>query len=149
MPPHGTAAGAGGWDRGSGMGASFCHTMGLVRAVRCAGPKRDHASVGIGGAPLGALRTSALTLPSLLLASSQAGVGFSSPAGGAIGSSQVVAQASVTRAVLFHSLLIPGCALLAPVVAMRFLVVPQMLRRAPGMLAPTSGLLTIGCTCVA
>ena len=58
-----------------------------------------------------------------------------------------MAHASVARAVLFHSVLIPGCALLAPVLAMRFVVVPRLLRTSPVLIPISSAALTVGCTC--
>lgn len=53
-----------------------------------------------------------------------------------------------SQAVLFHSLLIPSCALLAPVVLMRTVVVPRLLHKAPTALWPASAALVFGGVCL-
>ena len=110
-----------------------------IPRLRLLGLILPHAAVGCAGA-ISTVVNAAHDL--------EAGVGFSDASGASLGMSRAVAQASVARAVLFHSVLIPGCALLAPVLAMRFLVVPRLLRSSPALIPLSSAALTIGCTCV-
>ena len=59
------------------------------------------------------------------------------------GVSRVAARATVERAVLLHSLLVPACALLMPVLAMRSLVLPRLVHR-PMLLWPSAAVLVSG-----
>ena len=60
------------------------------------------------------------------------------------GVSRVAARSTITSAVLLHSIVIPGCALLLPVVAMRTLVVPRLMHSKPQWLWPTAAALVTG-----
>ena len=58
------------------------------------------------------------------------GIGVCDDAGVERGCSREAARVTVQRAVLLHGLLVPGCALLLPVVSMRTLA-PHLMRTAP------------------
>lgn len=75
------------------------------------------------------------------------GIGVCDDAGVERGCSREAARVTVQRAVLLHGLLVPGCALLLPVVSMRTLA-PHLMRTAPRMLLPTATALVLGGTCV-
>ena len=76
------------------------------------------------------------------------GVQVSDAAGKVRGLSQQAAREGVGRAVLLQSVLVPGCALLAPVLAMRSLVVPRLMYTRPLALWPISAVLVAGGVCV-
>lgn len=76
------------------------------------------------------------------------GVQVSDAAGKVRGLSQQAAREGVGRAVLLQSVLVPGCALLAPVLAMRTLVVPRLMYTRPLALWPISAALVAGGVCV-
>jgi len=76
------------------------------------------------------------------------GVQVSDAAGTVRGVSKQAAREGVGRAVLLQSLLVPGCALLAPVLAMRTLVVPRLRHTRPLALWPISAALVAGGVCV-
>lgn len=73
-----------------------------------------------------------------------AGVGVLDAAGAERGVSREAAKATVTHAVLLHSVLVPSCALLFPVVAMRTVVVPRLMHSAPRLLWPAAAALVVG-----
>ena len=75
------------------------------------------------------------------------GVQVSDPAGRVVGVSQQAAREGVGRAVLLQSVLVPACALLAPVLAMRTLVVPRLMYTRPLALWPISVGLVVGGVC--
>lgn len=76
------------------------------------------------------------------------GVQVSDAAGKVRGLSQQAAREGVGRAVLLQSVLVPGCALLAPVLAMRSFVVPRLMYTRPLALWPISAVLVAGGVCV-
>ena len=65
------------------------------------------------------------------------------------GVSVEAARATVGRAVLLHGLLVPGCALLLPVLTMRTLVLPRLRQSAPQALWPAAAALVVGGAAVA
>ena len=73
-----------------------------------------------------------------------AGVDVSDADGAVVGTSHVAARSGVARAILLHSVVIPGCSLLLPTLAMNLAVAP-LLRRSPLLLLPaTAALVTAG-----
>ena len=76
------------------------------------------------------------------------GVAVLDAAGKEVGVSREAAKATIAKAVLLHSVVVPSCALLLPVVAMRAYVVPRLLRSAPNALWPVAAGLVVGCSCV-
>ena len=76
------------------------------------------------------------------------GVPVLDAAGNEVGVSREAAKATIAKAVLLHSVVVPSCALLLPVVAMRAYVVPRLLRSAPNALWPVAAGLVVGCSCV-
>ena len=64
------------------------------------------------------------------------------------GVSRAAASMTVESAMLLHSILVPSCALLMPTLAMRSLVVPRLLNRAPALLQPIATALVFGGVCV-
>ena len=69
------------------------------------------------------------------------GVPVIDAAGAERGVSCGAARATVERAVLLHSVIIPGCALLVPVLAMRTVVVPRLMHTTPELLWPSAAAL--------
>lgn len=57
------------------------------------------------------------------------------------GISRVAARRTIEQAVILHSLIIPGCALLMPALTMRTLVAPHLLQHRPSLLWPCSAAL--------
>lgn len=76
------------------------------------------------------------------------GIAVTDASGETVGVSRVAAQSTVARAVLLHSFLVPSCALLAPVLAMRLYVVPKLLHRLPSLMMPSAAALVLGGVCV-
>lgn len=72
------------------------------------------------------------------------GVPVVDAAGTERGVSRIAARATIERAVLLHSVLVPGCALLAPVLAMRMFVVPRLMSKSPELLWPSAAALVFG-----
>ena len=72
------------------------------------------------------------------------GVPVVDAAGTERGVSRIAARATIERAVLLHSVLVPGCALLAPVLTMRMFVVPRLMSKRPELLWPSAAALVFG-----
>ena len=64
------------------------------------------------------------------------------------GVSVAAAQTTVTQAVLLHGVLVPSCALLLPVAAMRGFLYPRLMATAPHMLMPAATATVVGSTCL-
>ena len=73
-------------------------------------------------------------------ASRRTGVEVSDADGAVVGTSHVAARAGVARAILLPSVVIPGCSLLVPTLAMHLAVAP-LLRHSPLLLLPASATL--------
>lgn len=71
----------------------------------------------------------------------QLGLPVADERGVEVGVSRAAAAATVGRAVLLHSALVPSCALLLPVLAMRGVALPWLGRRSPQMLWPAAAAL--------
>lgn len=77
------------------------------------------------------------------------GVAVHDAHGKEVGVSVAAAKQTVSRAVLLHGVVVPACAMLLPVVAMRAFVAPRLMKRAPHMVWPTASALILGCGFVA
>jgi len=76
------------------------------------------------------------------------GVAVTDASGTVVGESRLAARAGVQRATLLQAGLIPSCALLFPMVAMRHVVAPKLITSVPHLLPLTSFALVIGGVCV-
>jgi hypothetical protein len=73
------------------------------------------------------------------------GVPVRNSSGEDLGLSVSAAKQTIRQAVLLHGVLVPACALLLPVAAVRTLVAPRLLKRSPHLLWPAASAVVVGC----